>query len=413
MFAMDRVLDRANEGLKTALALQSEIMATVTSTGGLDEILQKTADALPDSAMFVWDFGGNLLCELDRNGELSKLKEAALDVLWRLPELSHGPVRSPAHVDLGSSHKATVWPIFLQGELEAVVVRLGSTPLRKKQEVLLAQGVMGAAFMLTQLGSQRQATRTCVEVLVDALATSTSTNQVVGDRLNRLGLSEAMSYSVACLQACGEAPESLCRRVESALQGQTRFRVGVWESRVYVIACGEVIDAQSLYMALTNWNSHAMGYERTGKATAIKMSVSQIVSDIDGLRAAFWQAHSAVSWDTRDSGILEVTDLNVAAIFAASDPKVRALVIDRILGPLLARDKLDNSQLVETLRVFLDHGCRPGRAASDLFIHRHTLAYRLDRITELTGRDPRDGKHLLEFALAVALTQLDVHQLNK
>ncbi len=407
-FAMARILDHVNEGLQSALTLQSEIMATVTSTAGLAEILQKTADALPDSALFVSDFGGNRLCELDRSGVLSQVDDATLDVLWRLPELSHGPVRSPAHVDLVSGHRATVWPICLQGELEAVFVRLSWTPLGKDHEVLLAQGVMGAAFVLSQLGSQRQVARTCVEMLVGALATSTSTNQVVSDRLSRLELPEAASHSVACLQAVGEAPESLCRRVEAALQGRARFRVGVWESRVYVIAGGEALNAHELYAALTTQNSLAWGPGRTSAKATVKVCASQIVTDINGLRAAFWQAHSAVSWDPRDSGVLEVTDLNVAAIFAASDPKVRSLVIDRILGPLLERDQLDHSHLLETLRCFLDHGCRPGRAASELFIHRHTLAYRLDRITELTGRDPRDGAHLLEFALAVALTGLDV-----
>ncbi len=36
-------------------------------------------------------------------------------------------------------------------------------------------------------------------------------------------------------------------------------------------------------------------------------------------------------------------------------------------------------------------------------MHRHTLAYRLDRIRDLTGRDPRSGEHLLEFGLALEL----------
>ena len=62
---------------------------------------------------------------------------------------------------------------------------------------------------------------------------------------------------------------------------------------------------------------------------------------------------------------------------------------------------------MSTLAAYLRHGCRPGPAAKELSIHRHTLSYRLERIAELTGRDPRDGDHLLAFTLALALAELD------
>ena len=59
--------------------------------------------------------------------------------------------------------------------------------------------------------------------------------------------------------------------------------------------------------------------------------------------------------------------------------------------------------MIASLRAYLEHGCRPGPAAAELRIHRHTLAYRLDRITALTGRDPRDGAHLVSYGVALEL----------
>jgi PucR family transcriptional regulator, purine catabolism regulatory protein len=70
---------------------------------------------------------------------------------------------------------------------------------------------------------------------------------------------------------------------------------------------------------------------------------------------------------------------------------------------VLAQDGTDATPLLDTLRAYLAHGCRPGPAAEELCVHRHTLAYRLDRIRDLTGRDPRSGDHLLEFGLALEL----------
>jgi purine catabolism regulator len=81
-----------------------------------------------------------------------------------------------------------------------------------------------------------------------------------------------------------------------------------------------------------------------------------------------------------------------------SDDLAAEAFVRQTLGPVL-----DSELLLGTLRAFLRHGCRPGPAAAELCVHRHTLAYRLDRIRDLCGHDPRDGTHLLEYGLALEL----------
>lgn len=62
--------------------------------------------------------------------------------------------------------------------------------------------------------------------------------------------------------------------------------------------------------------------------------------------------------------------------------------------------------LTHTLRAYLDHGCS-GPAASDaLHIHRTTLYYRLNRITELTHLDPADGRTRLVLHLGLSMLDL-------
>lgn len=46
-------------------------------------------------------------------------------------------------------------------------------------------------------------------------------------------------------------------------------------------------------------------------------------------------------------------------------------------------------RLLATVRAVVRHDGNLAVAASELCIHRNTLTYRLDRIQELTGRDPR------------------------
>jgi carbohydrate diacid regulator len=45
------------------------------------------------------------------------------------------------------------------------------------------------------------------------------------------------------------------------------------------------------------------------------------------------------------------------------------------------------------------------KVAGRLFIHRNTLRYRLERIAELTNKDPRKVKDLLELYLSILQNQ--------
>lgn len=65
---------------------------------------------------------------------------------------------------------------------------------------------------------------------------------------------------------------------------------------------------------------------------------------------------------------------------------------------LMKQDK--KGELAQTLDVFINEGGDLGKIADRLFIHRNTLRYRLDKITELTGKDPRNVKMMFELYVA-------------
>ncbi len=44
--------------------------------------------------------------------------------------------------------------------------------------------------------------------------------------------------------------------------------------------------------------------------------------------------------------------------------------------------------------------------AAKVYAHRHTVAYRLDRIRELTGLDPADGEHRERLGLGLKAHRL-------
>jgi purine catabolism regulator len=76
-------------------------------------------------------------------------------------------------------------------------------------------------------------------------------------------------------------------------------------------------------------------------------------------------------------------------------------LVDRYLGPVLDHDRSQGTELVATLRVFLDNDRAWQATAAQLDIHRQTLAYRLRTVRELTGLHPSSTEATAMFWLAL------------
>ena len=71
------------------------------------------------------------------------------------------------------------------------------------------------------------------------------------------------------------------------------------------------------------------------------------------------------------------------------------------LAPLVAYDEQYETDLVQTVKTFLDCDGNVAQTAQQLFTHRHTVRYRLERVRELSGLDvgSRDGREKLSLGL--------------
>jgi len=71
------------------------------------------------------------------------------------------------------------------------------------------------------------------------------------------------------------------------------------------------------------------------------------------------------------------------------------------LGPLVEHDERKQSDLIRTLNGFFEANGNLAKAAQELDVHRNTLVYRLERISELTGLDLDDSDNRLILHLAL------------
>lgn len=89
-----------------------------------------------------------------------------------------------------------------------------------------------------------------------------------------------------------------------------------------------------------------------------------------------------------------------------STSKSERLLADALI-PLQEYDGSHSTELVATLKAYLETGFNLTKAAGTLCVHPNTVVYRLRRIKEITGRDPHKPNDLLLLCLGLRLLGLD------
>lgn len=136
----------------------------------------------------------------------------------------------------------------------------------------------------------------------------------------------------------------------------------------------------------------------------VPVGLSPLEPDVASLGAALRYAELAMAVAAADDvapDALLSGSWRVLLRIAAGDEREIDALVDTTVGP--AVDPLHNARadLLQTLRAYLDHGARIAPAAAALHAHRHTIAYRLSRIAELTGHDPQTAHGQAQLSLGL------------
>jgi purine catabolism regulator len=378
-----RVFEAHHAGLRRALDLHRRVLAAVTSGGGLQEVLRVTVSSLGNADAVVFDPFGQLLARAGTSAQ--RIDPSAL---WRALPAARS---RPTSVNAGG-RVATFAPIRVGGDVAGTMVLVSDDEPDEAQQLLAEQGVAAASVELSRGMSARRARRTRVsELLHDALEGRAS-RQRLGHRLEQLGIDPAGGYHVLAVAAETAKVTAVCGLLEDTVVAGAHVAVGMANGVVHALV--QPPDAE-LGNALVD-------VARARSLPVLRVGRSRVQRDVDGLSAGLRE--SAAAARRPGSGVLDVTDLGVPGLLAGIGSDVAAeAFITQVLGPVLDHDGDEAGSLIETLRAYLRHGCRPGPAATELRVHRHTLSYRLDRIRQLTDRDPRAGAHLLSYGLALEL----------
>ncbi|MGW7057636.1 PucR family transcriptional regulator ligand-binding domain-containing protein [Streptomyces sp. NPDC054904] len=94
---------------------------------------------------------------------------------------------------------------------------------------------------------------------------------------------------------------------------------------------------------------------------------------------------------------------HVMSLLPLIPAEVRRAFSRRLLSPLHEYDRRHHSDLVTTLRAFLDHDGSWARCGEALHLHVNSLRYRISRIESLTGRNLTRLEDKMDFAAALRM----------
>jgi DNA-binding PucR family transcriptional regulator len=146
---------------------------------------------------------------------------------------------------------------------------------------------------------------------------------------------------------------------------------------------------------------------RTADVGAWRMGVGRAHQGPSGVRLSYEQALEALELGARLGGneqVWDAADLLVQRVLVRDETAMRELV-DAVLTPLTgARGGAES--LLRTLEAYFATGGNASLAARSLHLSVRALTYRLEKVADLTRRDPTDPAQRFELQTAVTGARL-------
>lgn len=116
------------------------------------------------------------------------------------------------------------------------------------------------------------------------------------------------------------------------------------------------------------------------------IGVGSLYEDMTGLRESYKEATRAVRQAKKENDIVFYNELGLESLIDEIPIQYRQDFMKQII-PFV--EEQNANQLIETLNSFFRHNQSINEASENLFIHKNTLQYRLRKIKDMTGYDPR------------------------
>jgi PucR family transcriptional regulator, purine catabolism regulatory protein len=373
--------------LQKASEAQNAMTRAVLDDRGVEGIADELAGAIRGWALLL-DLHGRPVAATSRAAKLRA--ERVWDELRQSrPE---GSGFSLTLLDQG--HHVWIQPVSPHGRVEAFLAIGKPDSLAQLDRAVASRALALFAIEMAKARAVAEAERRLRGDFFDSLVGGKLTPQEAVRGLAKFGLKgEARVISLE-----GGAPEHLSRAAEDVLSRiDGGFLISQHAEGVHALV------AEPATVELDRLRKEV----ETRIGDHVRIGAGSLVGPTDvgrSLREARYalQVCRLEKWDSAGFEDLGTYRLLLSMV----EPDVLRAYADSLLAPLDAYDDGHGGELLQSLRAFLEHNARWETAAAELFVHRHTLRYRIRKIEELTARDLSNSFDRMEFWLALRAREL-------
>lgn len=210
------------------------------------------------------------------------------------------------------------------------------------------------------------------------------------------------------IESEGYAEGKLIKQVHRELQYNPMMQltashhIQMDEGILSIYACPADKDyGEELSRFLTSRFEDLIGGRKAG-GTGPRFWISKMKHEPKSLREAFQECLDtraiASRFGMKDTA-LQFEMLEFAYVFQHVPESIMETYCNKVLEPLLVKDGDPTQVLMNTLEAFIENDGLINEAAKQLFVHRNTVTYRMDKISSLLQMDFKKSNDLLKLKL--------------
>lgn len=387
----DLMLEHA--GMERLLQVTSEFLQNPLTVMGLDFTFVAEAGSkyLPPRARLYTDDGLNV-------------------------EYVNALLQNETYREMADTHETVMFPAYISGCRsmnrnlfvdEKATHRLILTECRVEitQGVICVLDILSEKleFLLAHEEEEADPDRDIEQIFVRVLSDRTADYMQVSRELSELGWGGNHEYMCLILQITylnqqNLSTKAICRYIKKKLEDSVSF---LYQDEIVVF-----FDLTSLGMNQEEVAGKLVYFIRD---TYLKAGYSRVMTGHMNLRRQYVQAKTALDVGSRKKPYLWIHYFSQVAMTYILEQATRRLpgtmICHEGLLELKKHDEENQTQYMETLRVYLEQHLSATQAARELFIHRSTFLYRLDRIREILQSDLDDPEEIFYLELSFRLLE--------
>ena len=387
----DLMLEHA--GMERLLQVTSEFLQNPLTVIGLDFTFVAEAGSkyLPPRARLYTDEGLNV-------------------------EYVNALLQNETYREMADTHETVMFPAYISGCRsmnrnlfvdEKATHRLILTECRVEitQGVICVLDILSEKleFLLEHEEEETDPDRDIEQIFVRALSDRTADYMQISRELSELGWGGNHEYMCLILQITYLNQQNLSTK---AISRYIKKKLGDSVSFLYQDEIVVFFDLTRLGMNQEEVAGKLVYFIRD---TYLKAGYSRVMTGHMNLRRQYVQAKTALDVGSRKKPYLWIHYFSQVAMTYILEQATRRLpgtmICHEGLLELKKHDEENQTQYMETLRVYLEQHLSATQAARELFIHRSTFLYRLDRIREILQSDLDDPEEIFYLELSFRLLE--------